>query len=145
MEVKLNCIEDFKNEYQKLIKNNSYKSLSKYIIDSFFKDNKVLNLEELDSAVRINNNKEIPFIKARLGGSSGFRIYYYLIKIKGECYLVHVYPKTGKKGQSNITPKLKKEIYSTLLMSIKQNRIYAISVSDDNKKIIFTKKIIEIA
>jgi hypothetical protein len=56
------CLDEFKNEFEKLIRNNSYSSIEIDIIEYFF--NK--NIQELSSGIRLNNSDTIPFIKKEL-------------------------------------------------------------------------------
>jgi hypothetical protein len=67
------CLEDFKEEFEKLKKKNSYASIEQDIIDYFF--NK--DIKDLLSGTRLNNSNDTPYIKKRLKGSGGFRIYFY--------------------------------------------------------------------
>lgn len=53
------CIEDFKLQFDKLKKKNSYSSIEKDIIDYFF--DKEIN--QLTSGTRLNNSDETPYIK----------------------------------------------------------------------------------
>ncbi len=61
------CLEDFKVEFEKLKKKNSYSSIEKDAIEYFF--NK--EIEDLKSGARLNNSDETPYIKKRLKGSGG--------------------------------------------------------------------------
>ena len=63
------CLDEFKNEFEKLIRNNSYSSIEIDIIEYFF--NK--NIQELTSGIRLNNSDTIPFIKKRIKGAGGYR------------------------------------------------------------------------
>jgi hypothetical protein len=58
------CIEEFKAEYDKLIKNKSYSTLEKDLIDYFFDK----PIEELLSGSRLNGSNENPYIKKRMQG-----------------------------------------------------------------------------
>jgi hypothetical protein len=69
------CIEDFKVEFEKLKKKNSYSSIEEDIIEYFFDKEK----QQLTSGTRLNNSDDTPYIKKRLNGSGGFRIYFLLI------------------------------------------------------------------
>ena len=68
------CIEDFKKKFEKLLRKKSYQHLEHLIIDFFF--NK--NTEELNQGARLNNNRDVPFVKKRIPDSGGFRFYYLL-------------------------------------------------------------------
>jgi hypothetical protein len=111
----------------------SYKTIEKDMTDYFFEK----DIDELCSGTRLNNSDECPYIKKRLKGSGGFRLYYYII-IKNDClYLMFVHPKTGSLGSSNITDELKANIYKDVLESIKNNDLYLLSKVEN--KLTFTK------
>jgi len=61
------CLEDFKDEFDKLKVKKAYWTLEKDIIDYFF--NKTI--QDLNSGTRLNNSDETPYIKKRLRGSGG--------------------------------------------------------------------------
>ncbi|WKK73589.2 hypothetical protein QYS49_16770 [Marivirga salinae] len=75
----LYCLEDFKVEFDKLKSKKSYKTLEQNVIDYFFGKTS----QELCSGVRLNNSSDTPYIKKRLDGRGGFRVYFLLI-IKGD-------------------------------------------------------------
>ena len=132
--MKIFCIEGFKLEFEKLLGKKSYKTIEEDIIDYFFDK----DIEELCSGTRLNNSNDCPYIKKRLNGSGGFRLYYYII-IKNDClYLMFVHPKTGSLGSSNITDEHKASIYKDVLDSIKTNDLYLVSKVEG--KIVFEKQ-----
>lgn len=112
--MKLFCLEDFKAEFEKLKKKNSYSSIEKDILEYFF--NK--EIESLKSGSRLNNSDDTPYIKKRLGGSGGFRVYFLLIIKKESVYLMFVHPKTGSEGFENITDESKALLYKKVLECI---------------------------
>ncbi len=59
------CINDFKQEFERLIANKSYQSLEQEIVNYFF--NKPL--PELLFGTRLNQSDTEPYIKKRLKGS----------------------------------------------------------------------------
>lgn len=94
--MKLFCIEEFKIQFEKLIAKKSYKDLEQDIIDFFFDK----TMADVCSGTRLNASNETPYIKKRLNGSGGFRLYYYVL-IKNDClYLMFVHPKKGVYGSS---------------------------------------------
>lgn len=131
------CIEAFKAEFEKLLKNNSYSSLEQEIIDYFF--NKPF--EKLLSGTRLNNSNTTPYIKKRLSGSGGFRFYFLAIVKDENLYLMFVHPKTGSHGFDNITDESKTYLYKTVLASIKSKDYY--EVKTEKNKLIFSKYIDE--
>jgi hypothetical protein len=128
------CLDEFKNEFEKLIRNNSYSSIEKDVIKYFF--NK--NIQELSSGIRLNNSDTIPFIKKRVKGRGGFRFYFLLI-IKDEIlYLMFVHPKSGSLGFDNITDESKTILYKKVLESIKIDNLNVMLVI--NEKLSFVKR-----
>ncbi len=100
------CIEQFKVEFENLKSKKPYRSLEKEIIDYFFDK----TVSELSSGIRLNNSTITPYIKKRLNGSGGFRVYYLLIINKENVYLMYVHPKTGPSGSENILDSSKSRI-----------------------------------
>lgn len=130
------CLEEFKIEFEKMMRKNSYRTLEQDLIDYFF--NK--SIEELRSGTRLNNSEHIPYIKKRLNGSGGFRCYFLLI-IKNDClYLMFVHPKTGSLGYDNITDESKAILYKRVLSCIESNDLYKVELNDEGKKLVFSKK-----
>ena len=129
------CIEDFKSQFEKLKKKSSYATLEESIINYFF--NK--DIQQLTSGVRLNNSDTTPYIKKRLEGSGGYRVYFLLIIKDENLYLMFLHPKTGSLGYDNITDKSKSLLYKKVLKCIKSNDLYCVSVSADNQ-LLFEKR-----
>lgn len=83
------CLEDFKVEFEKLKKKNSYSSIERDIIECFFDK----DIEQLKSGTRLNNDDDRPYIKKRINGSGGFRVYYFLLIVRETVYLMFLHPK----------------------------------------------------
>jgi hypothetical protein len=130
------CIDEFKAEFEKLISKKQYSSLEKEIIDYFF--NK--NTDELLSGTRLNNSNETPYIKKRLRGKGGFRLYFLVIVKNENLYLMFVHPKTGPFGASNITDESKALLYKQVLTAIKNNYLYILELDESQKHLVFLKK-----
>jgi hypothetical protein len=128
------CKEDFKLEFEKLKKKNSYSSIEAEIINYFFDK----NIQELVSGTRLNNSDTTPYIKKRLKGSGGFRIYFLLIIKDENLYLMFLHPKTGSLGYDNITDDSKALLYKKVLESIKTKNLFILTI--EKEKIIFTKQ-----
>lgn len=128
------CLEDFKIQFEKLKKKNSYSSIERDVIDYFF--NK--EIHHLTSGIRLNNSDDTPYIKKRLNGSGGFRVYFLLVIKNEKLYLIFLHPKTGSLGFENITDESKALLYKKALESIRTNNLYIVSV--ENNKLTFTKK-----
>jgi len=131
----LYCLEDFKVEFEKVKSKKSYKTIEQEIINYFF-DKKS---QELCSGVRLNHSIDAPYIKKRLGGRGGFRIYFLLIIKKNSLYLMFVHPKTGSQGSDNITDESKAYLYKKILDCIKSEDLYKMSIGQHKKKINFGK------
>lgn len=131
--MKIFCLEDFKDEIEKLKKKNSYSSIEKDILEYFF--NK--EIESLKSGTRLNNSDDTPYIKKRLSGSGGFRVYFLLVVKKESAYLMFVHPKTGSAGFENITDESKALLYKKVLDCISANELYEIVIEND--KLVFKK------
>jgi hypothetical protein len=134
--MKLYCLEDFKDEVEKLSKKNSYSSLPEDIIEYFFgKDS-----SELANGIRINKHPAPPFIKKRLNGSGGFRVYFLLV-VKNDCvYLTYVHAKTGSEGSENLADGVASSLLRKVLDALKTDDFYELTPDDARKKIIFSKK-----
>lgn len=128
------CLEEFKAQFEKLKKKNAYSSIEDDIIAYFFDK----EIQQLISGTRLNNSDDTPYIKKRLNGSGGFRIYFLLIIKNEKVYLMFLHPKTGSLGYENITDDSKALLYKKVLECIKTNDLYEVNV--ENKKIIFKKQ-----
>lgn len=128
------CIEDFKVQFEKLKKKNSYSSIERDIIEYFFDK----EIQQLSSGTRLNNSDDAPYIKKRLNGSGGFRIYFLLLMKNENIYLMFLHPKTGSLGYENITDDSKALLYKKVLECIKANNLYQVSV--EKNKLVFKKQ-----
>jgi hypothetical protein len=128
------CIEDFKVQFEKLKKKNSYSSIERDIIEYFFDK----EIQQLSSGTRLNNSDDAPYIKKRLNGSGGFRIYFLLLMKNENIYLMFLHPKTGSLGYENITDDSKALLYKKVLECIKTNNLYQVSV--EKNKLVFKKQ-----
>ncbi len=128
------CIEDFKVQFEKLKKKNSYSSIEADIIEYFFDK----EIQLLTSGTRLNNSDDTPYIKKRLNGSGGFRIYFLLVIKDEKIYLMFLHPKTGSLGYENITDDSKALLYKKVLESIKTKNLYEVVV--DKNKLVFKKQ-----
>ena len=131
------CISEFKDQFDKLKKKKSYHTLEKEIIDYFFDK----ETEELRTGTNLNQSNTTPYIKKRICGSGGYRVYYLLVIIKDNVYLAYVHPKTGSLGESNLPNSLIKHLQNRMLESIRDNRLFLLTLSESKTHIIFTKVI----
>ena len=127
------CLHEFKTVFDNLSKKKPYKSLEQELIDYFF--NK--EISQILSGTRLNNSVDTPYIKKRLEGSGGYRVYYLIVRNKDSIYLMFVHPKTGPEGSENITDESKAYIYKEVLDSIKNNRLLKLVLSANQNKIEF--------
>jgi hypothetical protein len=132
--MKILCLEDFKLEFEKLRKKNSYSSIESDIIAYFFDK----EIQELVSGTRLNNSDSTPYIKKRLKGSGGYRVYFLMVIKDETLYLMFLHPKTGSMGYDNITDDSKAMLYKKVLECIKSNDLFVVTL--ENEKLIFTKK-----
>jgi len=128
------CLEDFKVQFEKLKKKNSYSSIEGDIIEYFFDK----EIQQISSGTRLNNSDDTPYIKKRLNGSGGFRIYFLLLMKHENIYLMFLHPKTGSLGYENITDDSKALLYKKVLECIKTNNLYQVSV--EKNKLVFKKQ-----
>jgi hypothetical protein len=133
--MELYCLEDFKVEYDKLKSKKSYKTIEQEIIHYFFGK----STEQLCSGVRLNHSIDVPYIKKRLGGRGGFRVYFLLVIKNDSLYLMFVHPKAGSQGSDNITDESKAYLYKKVLECIQSEDLYKLSLDDTKKKIKFDK------
>jgi len=125
------CLSVFKDEFEKLCKKNSYAGLPQDLIDCFFGKKTV----DILSGTRLNQSDTVPYIKKRLSGRGGFRLYF-LVNIKKEkVYLMFVHPKTGSEGSDNITNESKAKIYKDVLEAIKTNNLFEVIIAQNSVEI----------
>ena len=129
------CLEDFKVEFEKLNSKKSYNNLEQDIINYFFDKSSI----ELSSGVRLNNSEDNPYIKKRLNGRGGFRLYFLLIIKQENLYLMFVHPKTGSEGSENITDESKAFLYKKVLNCIKSKDLYHLTLNDNKDQLIFKR------
>lgn len=90
--------KEFKKRFLKLKKKPSYKDIGSLISQLFFDK----NFSDLLSGARIHSIPGKSFIKKRLGGRGGFRIYYIAEETTENIFLLFIHPKYGPFAQSNI-------------------------------------------
>jgi len=133
--VKIFCLPDFKDRFDNLSKKKPYKTLEQDLIDHFFDK----GIEHLKSGVRLNFSEHEPFIKKRLEGRGGYRVYFLLIIKLEAAYLMFVHPKTGPDGADNITDESKAKIYKDVLGCIKTNDLFELTLNELKTKIQFQR------
>lgn len=126
------CTERFKKEVDKLKKNHSYSSIESEIIRKCF--NK--NAEDFLTGKLLNANREVPYIKLKVGGSSGYRLYLLLHMNNDNLYLMFIHPKTGSKGYETIQPRLKNDLYKEIEQAIDSNELF--ELDNNNNALLYT-------
>jgi hypothetical protein len=120
------CLTEFKTSYQTLSKNNSYSNLKNLI------NTELINSQTPEKhASKISGTPEIPYLKKRLGGSSGYRTYCLYLKVDGKLFLANIYPKIGSKKKNTIGPAEEKRLYNALLTAIKAEQYYSVKFEKD--------------
>lgn len=128
------CTEKFKSEYKSLIKKKSYSSLTSLLYNFFFT---YQDIEEIKSGTRLNGHAQSPLIKKRLAGSGGFRVYYYLLVVEEDIFLMYVHPKTGKRGADNVSREAIAKLYKDILNHINDKNLYEMLWVDKNGRFTF--------
>lgn len=131
--MKVFCTSRFKTEMDGLKGKKQYKEVEEDTIDYFL--NKTI--DEVSSGTRLNNSETTPYIKKRLEGSGGFRVYYLLIIKDDNAYLMFIHPKTGSMGGSNITDEAKKTFYKDVLIAIQKSDLYEVSKHPTKSELVY--------
>lgn len=127
------CLLDFKNNIEKLKKKNQYIEIEKDIIDYFFDK----PIENLKTGFNINRSETIPYIKSRLNGSGGYRIYYLLLIVKGNVFLIHIHPKTGPYGSESLGKENIGALYNDVWEAIKSKELFLVDRDEKKTRLIF--------
>lgn len=133
--MKIYCLPDFKEKFDNLSKKKPYKTLEDDLMAYFFEK----DIEHLKSGVRLNFSEKEPYIKKRLEGRGGYRVYYLLITKLEAVYLMFVHPKTGPDGADNITDESKAKIYKDVLECIRTNNLFELTLNEIKTKIQFKR------
>jgi|SRR5690554_2687741 len=133
--MELYCLEDFKVEFEKLKSKKSYKTIEQELIGYFFGKTP----EQLYSGTRLNHSVDAPYIKKRLSGRGGYRVYFLLVIKNDSLYLMFIHPKTGPQGSDNITDESKAYLYKKVLACIQSKDLYKLTLDKPNTKIQFDR------
>jgi hypothetical protein len=120
------CLSIFKDECDKILGKNSYKNLTEELYNYFSEK----EISDILSGTRLNNSANEPYVKKRLDGRGGYRIYYLVKVLTGKVYLMFIHPKTGSMGSDNITPDAKAKIYKEVLEAIKTDNLLKVKLED---------------
>ena len=116
------------------MRKRKYRCIETHIIDFFFTD---CSIDKLKTGTRLNGHSPNPFIKKRLGGSGGFRMYYYLLIKDSRVYLSFVHPKTGKMGADNIDPKSIAHLISETALAIESQELFKVQLCEKRENLEF--------
>ena len=131
------CLEEFKEAVEKLSRKKPYSGVEQVILDYY----KGKSVEEVKSGTNLNNSDTAPYIKKRLEGSGGFRVYFLVLIKDGAVYRMYIHPKTGPDGSENITDEAKKTFYKKVVACIKADEgLYEVKADSSGKKILFSAK-----
>lgn len=122
------CIQEFKEAIDKLKKNNSYRDIEREVSRFLFIEN--ASSDDFRTGTNLNLSLETPFIKKRLKGRGGYRIYFLLIIKDDKLFLVFIHPKTGSFGSENIKHSFKAEIYKKVVDCIENGNYYSVTRND---------------
>lgn len=127
--------QEFKSEFEKLSKKNSYKYLSTEIITSYFDK----NITECLDGTRLNGHSINPFIKKRLGGSGGARLYLLAVIKEDAIYFSFLHAKSGASGFDNISNAKKTQLLNDVVDAIRKNNLFEITYCEKKVNLVFTK------
>lgn len=130
----LYCTDEFKKEFDKLIKNKSYDTLERELIAQYCNT----TFAQACTGDPLGVFPNVAYLKKRLEGSGGYRAYVLGVVKNNAIYLAFVHPKTGPYGASNVTPEKKKLLLKDVLLAIKTGSLYSVTQDTDNPdKLIF--------
>lgn len=130
------CTRRFQEEFSKLTGKKSYRDLPKVLLE--FLDGK--SIGEVTNGVFLNNNTITPFIKKRLTGSGGYRVYFLSVVVKDTVYLAFIHPKTGSLGSANLKKGAAADLLSEILDAIDTNKLIKLMFDANSKSIVFEDK-----
>ena len=87
--------------------------------------------------VLIMTNTEETYIKKRLGGSGGYRIYFLVHINKSNVYLMFVHPKPVLKRSENITDEHKAMLYKNILSAIESNNLFEVTLTSEKDNLFY--------
>ncbi|WP_439582002.1 hypothetical protein [Dyadobacter bucti] len=131
--MKIFCTAEFEKIFKRLSKKNAYRDLEKEIVEYFFAEN-----IDFSGGRRLGGHAENPYIKKRLGGSGGYRTYFYIIVKDNSLYLMFLHPKTGPDGSTNITDEAKTQLLRDLISDIKSKRLLCLTKHESKEQLVFT-------
>ncbi len=127
----IDCTPEFKQEFEKLKKNKSYHSLVSTLVD--FLSN---NDHNFATGSNLNHNDKTPYIKKRINGAGGYRLYYYYIIVNQRITLMFIHPKTGSSGFESVSVTKRNQLLEDREKCILDKDLYKIVIK--NEEIVFT-------
>jgi len=109
------CIPEFEVEFNSLRLKNNYSNLPDLLFDEF----NSIDISGLKSGTNLIPGKGIYYIKRRIAGSSGYRVYYVIDEKNNKAYFGFIHPKTGPEGIANIGHKFKTANFKSIFAAIK--------------------------
>jgi hypothetical protein len=131
--MKIYCIAAFKNAIEKLAAKKPYKDIMSDVAGYF--EGKTIN--EICSGTRLNNSDSAPYIKKRLNGAGGYRLYFLVLIRNDNVFLIFIHPKTGPDGAENISDQSKAQYYKDVLLAIRNFDL--LKVVFEQGKILFSE------
>lgn len=126
----IHCTEEFKSQVENLEKSRAYRSIREDVSEYFHGK----AISEVSSGTRLNNSDATPYIKKRINGSGGFRLYFLILIQEENIYLMFIHPKTGPEGAENISDEAKARIYKDVLAAIQSHTLYNVDTNDGTLK-----------
>lgn len=127
------CLKEFQNAIDALKRKNSYQDVESAIYDHFHAKSE----SELLTGIRLNLDDLTPYLKKRLKGRGGYRIYYLLIIRDENVYLMGIHPKTGKLGKSTLDKTTIKFLYKQVLGAIRKQDLLRVEFNPEKKSLDF--------
>lgn len=132
--------EEFISEVKLILKSDSHQDCENSLIESIFKP----KIDEVkhNGCKRLGGDpNKSPFLRKRIesegsGKSSGYRLYFWLLVLEENIYLMYIHPKTGRRSGTNLTEEKQKELVKTFISSRKNNSFIQVELQDD--KIVYT-------
>lgn len=128
------CTRNFFEEYHKLLKVNAYRwTLPEDMYEFLNHDDP----EYFRKGSLLNGNDGFPFVKTRIKGRGGYRVYYFIIYKDDQVILTLLYPKTGQYGAENADKNYLKTLMKDMIEDKKANKLLTIALDHENKSIKF--------
>lgn len=118
----------------KMEKKPSYSNL-RLLFYGFIKSHETAESWKVGSL--LNRGAEWPFVKGRIAGRSGYRIYYLILIKQDEVIISAIYPKFGSLGINTLGHEARNAAYSDSILAYKSRDMRLVIIDDKNKTVIF--------